>query len=302
MNTDHPPATEPPGAEPPGGGDPVSSAGTAPASAGAPPWRRYVAIGDSFTEGMADPDPVEPSGYRGWADLTAAELSSRRVRAGLPALEYANLAVRGRLLAEVLDQQLPEALRARPDLVSIVGGGNDLLRPGVDVTALARRLDRAVATARAAGATVLMATAFDVSGAPVLRMIRHRVSAYNAHIWSIAHRHGAHVLDVWGMRSLADWRMWAPDRIHLSTSGHERAAQGALVALGLAPATPDWDEPLRPLPPQARAERLRSNATWLREHAGPWVGRRLRRRSSGSGVVAKRPEPLPLLSPPEEES
>src|SRR5690606_36668281 len=88
----------------------------------------------------------------GWADLLAAEISARRVAAGEPPLEYANLAVRGRLLRPILTEQVPQALRMAPDLVSIVGGGNDILRPGVDVDVLARNLEAAVAKARAAGA------------------------------------------------------------------------------------------------------------------------------------------------------
>lgn len=298
----------------------------------APPWRRYVALGDSFTEGLWDvPGGAPPATTtvvdptlecRGWADLLAQHLAERVQRAGGrggddgpagPAqpgaqadddaarelVRYANLAVRGRLLGPILREQVPAALELRPDLVSLVGGGNDMLRPAVDPDALAASLEAAVVRLRAAGADVLLATGMDTKDSPVVRRTRSRVGVFNAHVWTIARRHGAHVLDVWGMRSLRDWRMWAPDRIHLTTDGHRRVAQGALVALGLEPDDAAWDDPLAPLPPVPLAARMQQDAEWLREHAYPWATRRLRGRSSGDLRRPKRPllEPVELVDP-----
>lgn len=265
-----------------------------PDPAAPPRWTRYVACGDSFSEGLWDaPDGLDFP-MRGWADQLASHLSHRRTAAGLPALEYANLAVRGRLMRPILAEQVPAALALEPDLVSVIGGGNDILRPSVDVDRVAAELERVVVRLRAAGVDVLVGTGFDARESPLVRATRSRVGVFNAHVWSIARRHGAHVLDVWGMRSLLDWRMWDADRIHLTTEGHTRVAQAALVALGQVPDRPDWDDPLAPLPPVPRLERARQDARWLREHAYPWATRRLRRQSSGDLRVAKRPEPTPV--------
>ncbi len=259
-----------------------------------PRWTRYVALGDSFTEGLWDaPDGTEAP-LRGWADLLAAHLSARRVDAGLPPLEYANIAIRGRKLARIVTEQVDEALAMEPDLVSLLGGGNDLLRPDAHPDHLARQLETAVVRLRQAGVDVLMGTGFDTWGSPMIRRIRPKVALYNADIWSIARRNGAFVMDAWGMRSLRDWRMWSEDRIHLTTAGHERVAQAALVGLGLEPDSPDWDDPLAPLPPTPRLDRARENARWAREHWVPWMGRRLRGRSSGDGRSPKRPVPEPV--------
>lgn len=256
-------------------------------------WRRYVAVGDSFTEGLADADPTVPGGYRGWADRLAELLDADARAAGAPGLEYANLAVRGRLLGRVLDEQLPVALASGPDLVSLSGGGNDLLRPGADPDALAVRIDAAVAALRVAGADVLLTAGFDPRGLPVVRLTRGRVAAFNLHLWSIARRHGAVVLDLWGMRALYDDRMWAADRIHLGSEGHRRV--GLLAAATLRGSTSgeqeDWARPLPPLPPRSRLAAARDDAAWLREHVAPWVRRRLEHRSSGDAVTAKRPRP-----------
>lgn len=285
-----------------------------PADIRVPPWSRYVALGDSFTEGLWDVPGGEPPARttdadpdlvcRGWADLLAGHLDDRRRAAGdggaaddgeaAAPLRYANLAVRGRLLGPILRNQVPAALRLGPDLVSLVGGGNDMLRPTVDPDALAADLERAVVRLRSAGIDVLLATGMDAKDSPLVRRTRNRVGIFNAHVWTIAQRHGAHVVDLWGMRSLRDWRMWAPDRIHLTTEGHRRVAQGALVALGLAPDDEGWDDPLTPLPPLPRADQLRADADWFRHHAYPWATRRLRGRSSGDRRVPKRPELTPV--------
>lgn len=270
----------------------------------APPWTRFVATGDSFTEGLWDvPDGAPPARTthvdptlvcRGWADLLALHLAERRRAAGAGTLEYANLAIRGRLLGPIVREQVPAALAMAPDLVSVVGGGNDLLRPAGDPDTLAALLDDAVARVRATGADVLLATGVDAKESPLVRRTRARTAVLNAHVWSIAARHGAHVVDLWGMRSLRDWRMWAPDRIHLTTDGHRRVAQGALVALGLEPDDAAWDDPLTPLPPLPRAQRLREDAAWLRDHAYPWATRRLARRSIGDTRRPKRPVATPV--------
>ena len=247
-----------------------------------------------MTEGLWDPYSSHGEDLRGWADRLAASLSARQVADGGARLEYANLAVRGRLLGPILDVQLPEALAAGPDLVSIVGGGNDLLRPNADPDRLAARLERGVRRAREAGAQVLLATGTDTRRAPLLAAIRPKVAVYNAHIWSIARRTGADVVDVWGLRALQDWRMWAEDRIHLSPEGHHRVAQAALVGLGLAPDDPHWARPLPAAEPVPAREQWRTDAAWLRREVYPWARRHLRGRSSGDGRTAKRPEPVPL--------
>src|SRR5690625_1896881 len=256
------------------------------AETSAPRWRKYVAIGDSFTEGLNDIDPENPATFRGWADMLAANLQKR----GAQELQYANLAIRGRLVSDVVGPQLEAALALKPDLVSMVAGGNDILRPHVNPDILALRLERAVIEIRTAGADVLLATGMDAKASPIVSQTRRRTALLNANIWSIARRHGAYVLDLWGMRALRDWRKWSEDRIHLTTEGHERVSQAALVGLGLDPDDPNWDVPLGEAPDQSRLERLQSDADWFKTHVFPWATRRLRRKSSGDNKIAKRPD------------
>jgi lysophospholipase L1-like esterase len=253
-------------------------------------WQRYIALGDSFTEGLSDPDPDRPGEYRGWADRLAGHLA-----ASAPGdVEYANLAIRGRLVRQVLDEQVPVALAAAPDLVSLVAGGNDLLRPAGDPDLLAAALEDAVARLRVAGADVLLATGTDPRRTPIIRRIRGRVAVFNASLWSIAARHGAVVLDQWGAAWLQDPRMWDTDRIHLTAEGHRRMGLAAAAALGLPVADDGWATPLPPPAPRPLRAAVTEEAAWVREFVGPWVGRRLRGTSSGDGREPKRPVPLAL--------
>ena len=259
------------------------------------PWRRYIALGDSFTEGLSDPDPDRPGQFRGWADRLAGHLAAA---APLADVEYANLAIRGRLLPQVLTEQVPVALDAEPDLVGLVAGGNDLLRPGSDPDELAAQLEGAVVRFREAGADVLLATGVDPRQTPILRRTRGKVAVFNAHVWSVAARTGAVVLDQWGAGWIQDWRMWDSDRIHLTDEGHRRTALAAAAALGLPGADgDDWRTPLPPQPPRALRAALAEEAAWLRGFVAPWLTRRLRGRSSGDGREPKRPVPLVLPKP-----
>jgi lysophospholipase L1-like esterase len=254
----------------------------------------FVAIGDSFTEGLNDPDPG--GGWRGWADLVAGALAARRP--GTLPFRYANLAVRGKLLGQVVAEQVPRAVELTPDLVSLAAGGNDILR-GHDVDELAASFDPAVAKLQAAGCRVLIFTGFDPRMFPVIRLLRGRIAAYNMHLRGIADSRGCDLVDLWSMRALKDTRAWSPDRLHLSTEGHRQVARRACEVLGI-PAGEGGGVPPPGSPPAIRTGRMawlaarRQDARWAREYAGPWVRRRLGGTSSGDGVLPKRPDLLPV--------
>jgi lysophospholipase L1-like esterase len=252
----------------------------------APAYGSYVAVGDSFTEGLDDADPA--GGYRGWADRLAEHLS----RSG-PGLRYANLAVRGKLLGQIVAEQVPRAVELSPDLITFSAGGNDLLRPRSDPDALAAIIDAAIGRLRATGAEVLMFTSFDSRDVPVLRRIRGKLALHNLHMHDIARRHDCRLLDLWQMRLLLEPRAWAEDRLHLSSEGHRRIALAACEALGV-PVTADWREPWSAVAPVDWLTLRRSDLRWARTYLLPWIQRRLQRRSSGDDVTAKRPDLHPL--------
>lgn len=256
-----------------------------------------MALGDSFTEGLHDPDPREQDQYVGWADRLAAALAVRNDGVGAP-FGYANLAIRGRLIDAVIEEQLLPALALEPDLVSLSAGGNDVLRPRVSLTAVMRRLEGAVETVRATGADVLLVTAPDVSWSPLVNRVHPRMAEYTASLWAVGQRTGSFVVDIYTLKALHDARMWGPDRIHFSTEGHTRIAAQALWTLGLEVEDDAWTTPLEKLPPPGRLESLQADREWVASTLRPWIRRRIRGESSGDGRVPKRPRVTPVQLPP----
>lgn len=244
----------------------------------------FVAVGDSFTEGMSDALP--DGSYRGWADLLAARLAARS-----PGFRYANLAVRGKLIGQIADEQAPVAAAMGADLVTLVGGLNDVLRPQCDVDLVCARLEEAVGRL-APGCRQLVLMRSPGRRGPVLERFRPRMEQLFAFIDTLAERHDALVVDLFSAEVLGDSRLWAEDRLHLNAEGHRRVAEAVWQALGHPPES-DWREPLPPAVRPGWSTRRASDVRFAREHLVPWIGRRLTGRSSGDGLPPKRAELLP---------
>jgi len=253
-----------------------------------PMFKRFVAVGDSFAEGVGDVEPRCPNGVRGWADRVAEVLARRDAE-----FRYANLALRGRLMPAIIEEQLEPALAMRPDLVAICAGANDLIRPTVDIDALIEQYDGAIGRLQDAGATVVSFTAYDTGGTPVFGALRGRLAIYNELLREVVDRRGIVLVDFWRMHEYTERRMWEFDRMHLSAAGHQRMAIGVLDALGI-------DHELEPIEfvagvSMSAAERRKNTRQWTHQYALPWVGRRLRGVSSGDVLDPKYPELTQLM-------
>jgi len=246
---------------------------------------RFVAIGDSFTEGVGDWDPRFPNGVRGWADRVAKQLSKAD-----PEWEYANLAIRSKRLAQIVDEQLGPALAWEPTLVSFYAGGNDLLELRQDMRALLALYGEAVARLCASGAQVLLFTGFDVPLSPMLERMRRRNHVFNAEVRRLAAEHGATLVDYWAWDAYRDRRMWDTDRLHMNRAGHRYLAIRVLDLLGVRHRLAF--EPFGPaerIGPGAAALR---EAEWLRQWVLPMVGRRMRGITLGDTLSPRWPEPV----------
>ncbi|MCQ4079896.1 SGNH/GDSL hydrolase family protein [Streptomyces sp. RB6PN25] len=238
------------------------------------PLTSFVAVGDSFTEGMSDDLP--DGSCRGWADLLASRLAELS-----PGFRYANLAVRGKLIGQIVEEQTHVAATMGADLVTLVGGLNDVLRPKCDVELVCERLEEAVIRL-APGCRQLVLMRSPARRGPVATRFLPRMEQLFTHVDALAARHGAVVVDLFGAEVLGDRRLWADDRLHLNAEGHQRVAEAVWQALGLPPQY-DWDEPLPPDVPPGWAARRVADVRFTRRHLLPWVGRRLTGRSSGDG-------------------
>lgn len=236
-------------------------------------WHRYVAMGDSLTEGLCDPAP--DGALRGWADRLALLLAARG------GLHYANLAIRSKRVRDVCETQLPRALALEPDLVSILIGANDLVKPTVDIAALAAELEDAVHRLRGIGADVVLVTPF-LPRRRAAAIYSRRFAAFATALAGIATRTGAILIDTDLHPTLPDRPNWGEDLVHLSSRGHRFLAYraGEMLAVPHADALGALDAALH------EHESIGAGL-WWRRHALPWVWRRMHGRAAGDGRRAK---------------
>ena len=247
-------------------------------------YERYVAIGDSTSEGLDDPDGR--GGYRGWANRLAERLAELQGR-----VWYANLAVRGRTTRQIREEQLARAVAMRPDLATCVAGTNDVLRGRFDPSAFRTDLEAMQSALAAAGATVLTFTLPDLAPVmPFARILGERVARLNEAIRDACARSGAILCDLAAYPVASDPRLWSDDRLHANSLGHARIAEALAFHLRLPGATGAWKEPLPDRPEPAPLDLVRAEVAWARNHLLPWIWRHLRGISSGDGRTCKFPE------------
>ena len=236
-------------------------------------------------------DEMVDGHYRGWADRVADGLAKKS-----PTFTYANLAVRGKLLPQVIEDQLEIALSfvTGPDtLISFHAGANDALRPGFDQALAKQRYQSAVRTLAASGATIMLFTVLEDTGnsGRGSKLWQERFAAFNNGVREVAAEVGAILLDANQERFFSDRRFLAFDRLHLNSLGHSRSADAILEKLGYE-FDPGWRTPLPPVQPTPWVKKRALGAKWFFTFVLPWIIRRIRGRSSGDGRVCKYPTPI----------
>jgi lysophospholipase L1-like esterase len=252
-------------------------------------WERYVALGDSSTEGLDDPDGR--GGYRGWANRLAEHLAGAQ-----GSVLYANLGVRGRRTAHIRREQLAPAMALRPDLATIFSGTNDVVARRFDANAVGAEMEAMQRALIEGGATVLSFTLPDLTPVmPLAWPIAPRIAALNNALRRACQRSGATLVDFAAHQMATDRRLWSEDRLHANAAGHQRIAQALAHALELPGASSAWAAPLPVEGPRSLRDRAAAELTWARRHLFPWIWRHARGRSSGDGLTPKRPELMPLV-------
>lgn len=232
---------------------------------------RYVAIGDSFSEGVGD--ELADGRVRGWADLVAQGWAD----ATQHPISYANLAIRGKLAWPIINEQLERALTLRPTHLSFNAGGNDMLRPRADIEHIADAYTRAARRCAEEGVVLIVLSGANPSRQlPMGDLIQRRGDELSAAVLRrVEGRQGIVRALNWPDRELGAPVYWSEDRLHMNAFGHHRVAARVLSALGVdAPA--EWWKPHQTL-------EIAGVRGWhyYRQHVGPWIGRRLTGRSSG---------------------
>lgn len=256
---------------------------------------RFIVCGDSYSEGMCD--EIIDGQYRGWADRVADELSMHS-----ETFTYANLAIRGKTMAQVAKEQLDHALSmvTGPDtLISFHAGANDAIRPGYDAAATKKLYQECVRKVAASGAKILLFTVLEDTGntGKGSQIWKERFHDYNEAIWEVGREVGATISDANDLDFFKDNRFLAFDRLHLNEDGHWRVSQGVLEVLGM-PYDAAWRTPLPPATPTPWLRKRVEGVKWFFGFGLPWVWRRIRGVSSGDGRDPKYPQPVrwPLQS------
>lgn len=252
-------------------------------------YTRFIALGDSMTEGMSD--EVIDGKYRGWADRVADVLAK-----GNSDFTYMNLAVRGKLLKQVVEDQIPAALKyiqGRQTLISFHAGANDVLRPNYDPQISLPQFEKGIKQLTDAGATVMIFTVVDKVDATgkIAQLWHERFSAFNENVRMVAGKYPTILFEGKKAEFLNDRRFLAFDRLHMNSEGHRRLANAVLEGLGY-----EFDEKWRiPLPPAKKKNKvikLITNLAWITIFLIPWIWRRIRGKSSGDGRNAKYSQPI----------
>ncbi|HYI09887.1 MAG TPA: SGNH/GDSL hydrolase family protein [Thermoanaerobaculia bacterium] len=249
-----------------------------------PHYERYVAIGDSTSEGLDDPDGR--GGYRGWANRLAEHIAARQ-----GSVLYANLAIRGRTTRQIREEQLDKAVAMRPSLTTVVSGTNDLLRGRFDPAGLTQDIEAMQQAMIDAGATVLTFTLPDMRAVmPLSRLFDERRRRLNQIVRDVSARTGAIVADMDVYPVASDPRVWSGDRLHANSAGHARIAEALAYHAGYTDVGMAWAEPLPNPPRPTPLDLVKAEMAWMRIHFVPWLWRHARGISSGDGITAKFPE------------
>ncbi|WP_265445490.1 SGNH/GDSL hydrolase family protein [Flexivirga meconopsidis] len=245
----------------------------------------FVAVGDSYTEGVGDPNVLYPNGVRGWADRMARQLGRHDDE-----WRYANLAIRSKVLDEVVDEQVDAAIALRPTHLSFYAGGNDILSVRVNMGSVMERYEAALRRLQASGAQLIVFTAFDPTATPLLEPVRRRLIYFNQTVRDLAREYGAVLVDHAEYAEFYDRRMWSADRIHMSKAGHKRLAGHVLQELGI-PHTLKIPE-LPPFRPRPWRQALQEESLWVRDEVIPLFRRRISGVREGDSLLPKWPEPV----------
>ena len=233
-------------------------------------------------------DPGPGDTYVGWADRFAHRMAEVE-----PALLYANLAVRGQTSHEVRATQLDRALGMRPDVVLLVAGVNDLLRPRLDRRGLRENLMTMYGRVRDAGARVLTFTMPDMARvAPLSAAIRPRIEYLNDVVREAGSRYDLTVVDFAAVPVAGHPALWHDDRLHANSEGHRRIAEALAEAHGLR--HHDWRAEPGETVTAGRLRIVGRETQWIATHLAPWLWGRLRGHEFATQGACKRPDLTPV--------
>ncbi|HDX9630211.1 TPA: SGNH/GDSL hydrolase family protein [Bacillus cereus] len=183
-------------------------------------WKRFVAIGDSFTEGIGD--EVEGIALKSWVD--------HFVQLSVNDIEYANFAKRGLVTKEIRSQQLEKALTFKPDLVSLIAGANDVLKGRWNHQAYKNDMECMIDKLSKTEADIIIANLPDFTvrlpfASEKKQVIKEQLLEANDVIRSLSREYKIHHVDFWSHPLVNDNTLWSADLIHPNSKGYVKVAE-----------------------------------------------------------------------------
>ena len=228
------------------------------------PHPTFVVLGDSAAFGTGD--EVSAGKFRGWAGFIAEAFQD--------GCDYFNFSRPGAKSTEVLEKQLPKALRENPDICAVIVGGNDMLRNGFDPVLLYNNLRNCCQQLLAMGSEVIMVELHDPNKLlklPVLmrRVLNRRVTAVNAVYRKVAAEFEIITIKTRAINDVHNLGNWHIDRMHPGPAGHFMLARNIADQLrrrGWAISMPYQLSITR----KSRAEKVK----WMLRNGTPWFLKR----------------------------
>lgn len=253
-------------------------------------YRSYIAIGDSLTEGLGDFDFAVSRFGCGWADRLA-ELLARSAHEAGESFKYANFALRGSSMFDILTAQLEDAIALKPDLVTIMAGANDFMRSKKTHPQLKALLRGAIVRLRNEGVHVVVANTVNPTHVPLFRPILHKARKMSELINSVADEYQVPILDIFQIKEFRHLELWCDDRVHFSGHGHIKIANHAASLLSLEHGYEEQslDEIVGP------DRSLRAKLAWVIRDVMPYVARRIKGVTSGDGLEPKHDKYIKLV-------
>lgn len=183
-------------------------------------WKRFVAIGDSFTEGIGD--EVEGITLKSWVD--------HFVQLCVNDIEYVNFAKRGLVTKEIRLQQLEKALTFKPDLVSLIAGANDVLKGRWNHQAYKNEMEFMIDKLSKTDADIIIANLPDFTvrlpfSSEKKQVIQEQLLEANDVIRSLSREYKLHHIDFWNHQLVNDNTLWSTDLIHPNSKGYVKVAE-----------------------------------------------------------------------------
>ena len=244
------------------------------------PFRKYVALGDSLTEGLGDDGFSKNRKDKGWADRLANLLACEAANAG-QSFSYANLAIRGQNTLSILTCQLELALDMKPDLVTIMTGANDLRSLNERLPSMVALMRGAISRLQAIGTKVVLISLAQPAHLDFAKSFVQRSKVWAQTLQELASELDVELVNVNQMAVFSSLQYWSGDLVHYSARGHIKITNAVAEQLKLE--VRDYSEPMAGLEKLSVLHMIK----WSIVDVLPFIGRQIRGVNAGTGMEPK---------------